>query len=65
MTDSDQTEWLTVSQLANRFNVSTASIWRWVRDDKFPAPIRVSNRCTRWRRADIEQHENKLAEAAA
>ncbi len=33
--------YLTVAQVAERFNVSTDSIWRWKREGKFPAPYRV------------------------
>ena len=57
-------EWLTVSQLATRFGVSVATIWRWVRENKFPAPVRVSDRCTRWERSAVEKHEQKLRSCA-
>jgi predicted DNA-binding transcriptional regulator AlpA len=28
--------------------VSQATIWRWVRDGKFPKPYRMGDRCTVW-----------------
>ncbi len=28
--------------------VSQATIWRWVRDGRFPAPFTMGNRCTVW-----------------
>lgn len=58
------TQWFTVSQVANRFGVSVATIWRWARQDDFPKPVKISERATRWRRADIEQHEERLGDAA-
>ncbi|MBX3598584.1 MAG: AlpA family phage regulatory protein [Rhizobiaceae bacterium] len=33
--------------------ISTMSLWRWVRDGKFPAPVKICNR-NYWRRSDIE-----------
>ena len=58
-------EWLSVEQIAFRFSVSAATVWRWTRDGRFPKPIKVGGRSTRWRRADVEEHENKLAHATA
>jgi prophage regulatory protein len=65
MADNNSTEWLTVEQVAHRFSVSSATIWRWVRERRFPDPIRIGPRSTRWRRADIEDVEARLAGTAA
>ena len=54
------TPYLTVEQVAERYGVSTDSIWRWKRNGRFPAPVRVGPNCTRWRLADILEHENKF-----
>ncbi len=35
--------------------VSPATIWRWVRDNKFPQPLKLSAGVTAWHAADIEQ----------
>lgn len=50
------------TQLAERFGVDRATIWRWVRRDGFPCPIKLSPGCTRWRMADIEAWEAKISE---
>lgn len=34
--------------------VSPATIWRWVRDGKFPKPFKLSASVTVWKMADIE-----------
>ncbi|MES2334277.1 MAG: AlpA family phage regulatory protein [Pseudomonadota bacterium] len=57
---SQKTLFLTVDQVANRYGVSTDSIWRWKRDGVFPAPVRVGPNCTRWREADVLEHESQL-----
>ena len=34
--------------------VSPATIWRWVRDGKFPKPFKLGASVTGWHAADIE-----------
>ena len=43
--------------LAERYSVHRVTIWRWVREGKFPAPIKLTAGCSRWRMADVERHE--------
>lgn len=47
-------------QLAELFNVSRATIWRWAASGILPQPIKLSPGCTRWRLDQIKQ----LGEAA-
>lgn len=42
-----------VRQLAPVVGVSAMSIWRYVKDDKFPKPIKVSANVTAWRWGDV------------
>lgn len=35
--------------------VSPATIWRWVKDGKFPQPFKLGAGVTAWHAADIEQ----------
>jgi prophage regulatory protein len=53
--------YLSVDQVALRYNVSKDSIWRWKRKGDFPAPAKLGGTTTRWRLADIEQWEGELA----
>ncbi|MCH4151992.1 MAG: AlpA family phage regulatory protein [Sphingobium sp.] len=54
------------TQLAERFAVSRATIWRWERvDPTFPCPVKLSRGCTRWRLSDIENWEQHRAQTAA
>ena len=34
--------------------VSRATIWRWVAENLFPAPVRLGPRAVGWRRTDVE-----------
>lgn len=50
-------------ELAARFGVTRCAIWKWVREDHFPAPVKLATRCTRWRLDQVEAWE--AARAAA
>lgn len=53
--------YLTVQDLAQRFNVATVTIWRWNKSNpNFPDPVHLSERCTRWRISDVEAFEATL-----
>lgn len=56
----EEAPFLSVDQVAKRYNVSTDSIWRWVRIKTFPSPFRIGTGITRWRRADVEQYDSTL-----
>lgn len=59
------TIFLSVDQVAERYDVSTASIWRWKRLDKFPKGFVVGPNCTRWRLSDLIEHESTLQACCA
>lgn len=54
---------LSVKELSARYGVTPVSIWRWVREGKFPAPVKLSGNATRWQIASIEQFERERGAA--
>ena len=52
------TLYLSVDQVAKRYGVSKASIWRWRRQGKFPKGFGIGPNCTRWRLDDLLEHES-------
>jgi predicted DNA-binding transcriptional regulator AlpA len=34
--------------------VSAATVWRWVKEGKFPEPVRIGSRITAWKAADVQ-----------
>lgn len=51
-------EFLSDTDLSERYGVHRTTVWRWVRNDPaFPRPIALSAGCTRWKRSDIEYWE--------
>ena len=49
-----------IQQLASRngiagmIPVSTATLWRWVKDGKFPKPFKLGHRVTVWDAAEVD-----------
>ncbi len=39
--------------LATRYTVSRQTVWSWVRSGVLPKPVRLSDRCTRWRLSEV------------
>ena len=60
MIPTPETLYLSVDQVAKRFDVSKDSIWRWKRNGDFPKPIKLGGSTTRWRLSDIERWEAEL-----
>ena len=50
--------YLTVEEVAQRFNVSTDSIYRWKREGDFPKAVKLSPGTVRWRLTDIVDWES-------
>jgi len=41
--------------------VAHSTLWTWVRDGKFPAPLKLSDRVTVWRSADVNHFIEKMS----
>lgn len=46
-------EFVTDLFLADYYSVSRATVWRWVKEGRLPAPIKLTPGCTRWRFAEV------------
>ncbi|WP_240036550.1 helix-turn-helix transcriptional regulator [Halomonas urmiana] len=53
-----QPRYLSVRQTAARFSVSVPTIWRWVKEKRFPVPVKLGPSCTRWSVDDLEKWES-------
>lgn len=51
-------------KVAERYSVSRTTIWRWVRSNDFPHPVKIAG-TTRWRLADLEAWEDDKIEEVA
>lgn len=57
---------LDVADMQARYGVGRSTVWAWAARADFPKPIRLSEKCTRWRLSDLVAWEaRRAAEAAA
>ena len=50
--------YMRVNEVAEMLSVGKSTIWAWCKGNKFPAPIRLSERVTVWRLSEIEEWVN-------
>jgi predicted DNA-binding transcriptional regulator AlpA len=60
---SDDTRYLTIGQVRERFGVSDMWVWRHMRDHEFPKPVQFGGPTSarHWLLTDIEQWERDRA----
>lgn len=61
-----QSGYLRQSQLVGPIlPIGASTLWRWVKDGKFPKPIKLSDRVTVWRAEDVRtwmaEHQQQVA----
>ena len=49
-----------LSDLSESLGVSRSTIYRWMSEGEFPAPVRIGDRAVRWRSEDIEEWKSAL-----
>lgn len=54
---------LTDRQVAARYGVGKATVWRWSSEGLLPTPLKLGLACTRWRLTDLEMMEAELDKA--
>lgn len=52
------TKLLTYSDLESRYNRNYKTIWTWVKQGKFPKPIKLNGRTLGWKQEEVEQFES-------
>jgi len=57
---------MTVDEVAQRYSVSNATVWRWVKNDpSFPEPIKLSAGTSRWAEEQLRAFERHAFERSA
>ena len=47
---------VSVEQIAARAGVAPSTVWAWNRSiEGFPVPLKISSRCTRWIKSEIDE----------
>jgi len=52
--------YLDVHAVARRYGVSSQTVWNWMRHGRFPQPLRISSRCSRWTPAMLAEFDAEL-----
>ena len=52
-------------QVAGRYDVSRATVWRWVKNPLFPKPLKLSKGTSRWRLSDLVRFEREIQRHSA
>jgi prophage regulatory protein len=59
------TRYVSAEQLAERYSVDKSTVWRWAKRGTIPAPVKLSEQCTRWNLDAIERVDAERAQRAA
>jgi predicted DNA-binding transcriptional regulator AlpA len=54
---TENTRFLSVSQMAERYSVHVDTVWRWVGDGYIPKPVKINPQVTRWRLDEVEARD--------
>ena len=49
---------LRITEVMKKTGIAKSTIWLWVKEDKFPKPIKLSPRITVWKEEKIEEWIN-------
>ena len=60
-----QQKYYSVQHVAKRYDVSTGTVWRWVRRGTLPRPVQLSPGCTRWSGEQLDEADTKRDKQAA
>ena len=55
------TKLIKLPEVCERLGVTKSTVWRWIKECQFPAPIELSKQERRWRDTDVEQWINQRA----
>lgn len=56
-------QFLTVKEVCQRLSIGKSTVWAWSAAKRFPKPVQLSARCTRWRLSEIVVWERDMASA--
>ena len=57
--DTKNQVYLSDKQLAERYGVARATVWRWIRTSDFPKPRKITPGCSRWPISDVVTWESQ------
>jgi predicted DNA-binding transcriptional regulator AlpA len=61
---NENERWISDRQVGERLGIHRKSVWQWVKEGSFPAPVKLSRSVTRWRLSDVTAWEAKREKEA-
>lgn len=58
--ERDSDYFLREPEVLRRFPVSRSQLWAMIKRGEFPAPVKLSERCSAWANSSLDQHADKL-----
>ncbi|MBW2186923.1 MAG: AlpA family phage regulatory protein [Deltaproteobacteria bacterium] len=55
---------LRMKQVLEIVPLGKSTVWKMVAENKFPQPVKLSERCTAWRESDIQRWMDELTTSA-
>ena len=52
-------KYLRINEVVEMLSVGKSTVWAWVKESKFPRPIKLSEYVTVWKLSDIEEWVQK------
>ncbi len=49
------TKFLRITQVIEKTSIARSTIWLWVKENRFPKPIKISARVTVWQEEEIDE----------
>lgn len=46
---------LKADEVCRLLGIGASTLWKWVAEGNFPPPVRLSNKCSRWRACDVHR----------
>lgn len=65
LADREPFGFMRVAQVTAVVPVSRQTIWRWVREGRFPKPVKLTERVSAWRVGDVRQWSEQFGKEAA
>jgi prophage regulatory protein len=56
----NMSRFLRIKEVMNKTGIARSTIWLWVKEDKFPKPIKLSPRITVWDNNEIDKWMNNF-----
>jgi len=55
-----QHKFLRKPDVLKRFGISNSQLYKLIQLGKFPAPIKITTRCSAWIESELDEHANQL-----